>query len=66
MPRPSDCLARRPRTARSPLALALFLARRQAQAGLLRDGGVTAAEVARYVRQLRREVAEEATRRRQR
>jgi hypothetical protein len=52
----------RPRTARCPHALALFLARRQAQAGLFRDGGVTADEVARYVREIRRE-AEEIVRR---
>ena len=39
-----------------PRSFILFLIRQQAEVGLLRDGGVTAAEVSRYVRELRREV----------
>ena len=42
-----------------PRSFALYFVRRQAEAGLLRDGGTTAAEVGRYVQELRREVETE-------
>lgn len=68
MPRPSRriimrILTNRPHRRRhggwSARSYSLFLVRQQAQAGLLRDGGLTAAEVGRYVRRLRREVEQE-------
>lgn len=67
MPRPSARLTIRVLAARPhkhngslpPRSFALMLVRRQAEVGLLRDGGTTAAEVGRYVRQLRREAAQE-------
>jgi hypothetical protein len=43
----------------SSRSYSLFLIRQQAQAGLLRDGGLTATEVGRYVRRLRYEVEDE-------
>jgi hypothetical protein len=46
----------------SPGAMLLLLARRRAETGLLRDGGLTPAEVGRYVRQLRKEAAQEVAR----
>jgi hypothetical protein len=51
-PRPNDKSC-------SPRLFALYLVRRTAQAGLLRDGGLTADEVKQYVRQLRREAKAE-------
>lgn len=68
MPRPLPriairILARRPR-GWSPRSFSLYLIRRQAEAGLLRDGGMTATEVCRYVRELRREVVQEISLRR--
>jgi hypothetical protein len=71
MPRPAPRIAiripaRRPRRHRdgswSARSFGLFLVRQQAQAGLLRDGGVTADDVGRYVRRLRREAEEEIAR----
>jgi hypothetical protein len=46
----------------SARSFGLFLIRQQAQAGLLRDGGLTAADVGRYVRGLRREAEDEIVR----
>src|SRR5690349_16483700 len=52
-------LAARPRKHNSgglpPRSFVLFSVRRQAEAGLLRDGGMTSAEVSRYIRELRLE-----------
>lgn len=68
MPRPTRritirILANRPHRQRdggwSARSYSLFLVRQQAQAGLLRDGGLTAAEVGRYVRRLRYEIEDE-------
>src|SRR5262245_33268139 len=44
-----------------PRGYSLLLIRRHAEAGLLRDGGMTAAQVCRYIQELRREVAQEIT-----
>jgi hypothetical protein len=56
-------LANRPHRQReggwSTRSYSLFQIRQQAQAGLLRDGGFTAAEVGRYVRRLRYEIEDE-------
>jgi hypothetical protein len=67
MPRPARSIVIRILTARprkrkggwSPRSLSLLLLRKKAAAGLFRDGGVTAAEVCRYVRGLRQEVERE-------
>ncbi len=68
MPRPTrriaiQILANRPHRQRdggwSPRSYSLFLVRQQAQAGLLRDGGLTAVDVGRYVRRLRHEIEDE-------
>ena len=48
----------------SPRSFALFVLRRQAEAGLLRDGGMTSAEVSTYVRELRCEIDVEVSARR--
>jgi hypothetical protein len=56
-------LRRRPQNW-SPRSFSLYLLRRQAEAGLLRDGGMTATQVCWYVRELRREVEQEVTARR--
>jgi hypothetical protein len=56
-------LAARPRKHNSgglpPRSFVLFSVRRQAEAGLLRDGGMTTAEVSRYIRELRLEAEQE-------
>lgn len=56
-------LTRRPHNW-SPRSFSLYLLRRQAEAGLLRDGGMTAAQVGWYVQELRREVEQEVAARR--
>jgi hypothetical protein len=43
----------------SARSFTLFFVRRHVQAGLLRDGGITAEEVIRYVWELRRELEQE-------
>lgn len=50
---------RQPDGSWSARSYSLFLIRQQAQAGLLRDGGLTPAEVRRYLRHLRYEVEDE-------
>ena len=55
-------LAGRPRKRQGrwpPRSFILFLTRRQSEAGLLRDGGTTAAEVSHYVWELQREIERE-------
>lgn len=42
-----------------PRGYSLLLIRRQAEAGLLRDGGMTATQVSRYVQELRQEVEQD-------
>ncbi len=42
-----------------PRGYSLLLVRRQAEAGLLRDGGMTAAQVCRYVQELRTQAEQE-------
>lgn len=67
MPRPLRPIAvriiaarsRKQRGGWSARSFSVFLIRRQGEAGLLRDGGMTAAEVGRYVRDLRQEVEQE-------
>ena len=68
MPRPNRritirVLTNRPHRHRdggwSSRSYSLFLIRQQAQTGLLRDGGLTAGEVGRYVRRLRYEIEDE-------
>lgn len=44
---------------KTPSLVSLLLVRRQAEAGLLREGGITVAQVCRYVRELRREIEQE-------
>jgi len=43
----------------TPRSFAVLLIRRQAEAGLLWDGGMTATETCGYVRELRREAEQE-------
>ncbi len=42
-----------------PRGYSLLFMRRQAEAGLLRDGGMTAAQVNRYIQELRHEAEQE-------
>jgi hypothetical protein len=42
-----------------PRGYSLLLIRRQAEAGLLRDGGTTATQVCRYIQELRHEVEQD-------
>lgn len=42
-----------------PRGYSLLLIRRQAEAGLLRDGGMSPAQVCRYIQELRREVEQD-------
>jgi hypothetical protein len=49
---------------KTPSLISLLLIRRQAEAGLLREGGITVAQVSRYVRELRREIEQERALRR--
>jgi hypothetical protein len=60
------CRAERPTHPRrnTPFLVCLLLIRRQAEVGLLREGGMTVAQVCRYVRDLRREVEQERALRR--
>ncbi len=44
---------------KAPSLVSLLLIRRQAETGLLREGGTTVAQVCRYVRELRREIEKE-------
>lgn len=48
----------------SPRSFSLYLLRRQAEAGLLREGGTTASQVCGYIQDLRREVEQEVAARR--
>jgi len=67
MPRPIGRIAirvvannpRRKQNGWPPRLFALYLIRRQAESGLLRDSGMTADEVRCYVQELRREVEQE-------
>ena len=42
-----------------PRGYSLLLIRKQAEAGLLRDGGMTTVQICRYVQELRREAEQE-------
>jgi hypothetical protein len=44
---------------KTPSLVSLLLVRRQAEAGLLREGGITVAQVCRYVQELRHEIDQE-------
>jgi hypothetical protein len=44
---------------KAPALISLLLVRRQAETGLLREGGTTVTQVCRYVRELRREIEQE-------
>jgi hypothetical protein len=48
-------------SARGSRGWSLLLVRRQAEAGLLRDGGITAAQVCCYVQELRQEAEQEVS-----
>lgn len=55
---PRTLLSAKPRR-KAPSLVSLLLLRRQADTGLLREGGTTVAQVCRYVRELRREIEQE-------
>lgn len=44
---------------KAPALISLLLMRRQAETGLLREGGMTVSQVRRYVCELRREIEQE-------